>query len=244
LTRSASDCRCFIAGHLGKDGSNSTNQLFDDNGKAHGYDLDLTVYKAIIFVDMFYRLRPRFSVNHKMFPCFGSQPISDKLLAELQMNGFNGWMSLTNHPIFGDVPLVNSKPLLFSIKEASEAVPVFLLSAPRPPQGNMNLVANYGDLASASRSFDYLEKFYAQELSACGITYLEQPKDILADDGCLTHASFSRGAHPTKPDVKDEHMTKEYGEIVLQRYAHIIFDDYQKILPEDTNCDDKIEAVP
>jgi hypothetical protein len=218
------DLSCFVSSLEYEEVERSAgSKTFPGSTKVSGLDIDLRRYRSIVFVDMFYRLRPSFLVNEKSFPVVEGVPLSKSLLSELQSNGFNGWISLAQHPQYGNIPFVNAKQLLTAIREAIWPVPTFLLSAPRPPLGNVDVQARYGDVACARRSFDYLEHFYEKELARYGIEYLSQPAEVLDEDGCLTRLEYSRGAHPTKAGVADEHMNRAYGEAILTKYAERIF---------------------
>lgn len=219
----ASGLSCFVSGleqHTDQRTDRvSGSKTFPGSSKISGLGINLRRYRSIVLVDMFHRQRPPFIVDERLFPSVAQHPVSAALLAELQVNGFNGWISLSQHQQYGTVPFVNAKRLLTAIKEASGSASVFLLSAPRPPAGNVDIHAKYGDVASARRCLDYLERFYANELARHDIEYLAQPVDVLDDDGCLTSAHYSRGAHSTMVGCLDEHMNRQYGEVILAKYS-------------------------
>jgi hypothetical protein len=219
-----SDLSCFISGHqISKSGKSISNKTFPGTEKIRGLIFDIRNYDVIVFVDMFYRLCPGFSVNEAKFPNINKVPVSSDLISELKINGHNGWISLDKNLQYGHVPFVNSIGLLTAIKDAAEQASIYLIAAPRWPKGNVDLQARYGDLATARRSFDYLENFYATQLCQQGIEYLPQPMLVLDEDGCLTRPEFSRGDHPTKAGVFDYHMNQQYGEAILAKYAERIF---------------------
>jgi len=219
-----SDLGCFVSGLEHCNASWLGSKTFPGSSKVSGLEIDLRSYGRIIFVDMFHRLRPPFRVTDKLIPTLDGIPISDAMLDELQIIGFNGWNSLAQHPQYGTVPFVNAKRLVTAIREGANSASVLLLSAPRPPVGNIDIKARYGDVASARRCFDYLERFYANELSRHDIEYLPQPSEVLDDDGCLTRAQYSRGMHPSKAGFVDEHMNQQYGEAILAEYSESILE--------------------
>lgn len=219
----SSDFACFISGlEISNSDKGIDKKTFPGAERIRGLTLDIRNYDVIVFVDMFYRLRPVFSVNEAKFPYLNEAPVSSDLISELRINGHGGWISLDKNPQYGQVPFVNSIGLMSAIQDASEKASVYLIAAPRPPRGNVVIQAKYGDVATARRSFDYLENFYATQLGRQGIGYLPQPMEVLDDDGCLTRSEFSRGEHPTKVGVADEHMNQKYGEILISRYAEKI----------------------
>lgn len=218
-----SDFGCFVSGlEISKSGKSIDNKTFPGAERIRGLILDIRNYDVIVFVDMFYRLRPLFSVNEAKFPNLNEVPVSSDLISELRINGYSGWFSLDKNSQYGQVPFVNSNRLMSAIKDASEKASVYLIAAPRPPKGNVVIQARYGDVATARRSFDYLENLYASQLFEHGIEYLPQPIEVLDEDGCLTSPEFSRGEHPTQVGVADEHMNLKYGEILISRYAEKI----------------------
>lgn len=218
VLRFVPDFKCFASGYNHSVGVNGGSKTFPGSEKISGLNIDLSAYRSIVFVDMFYRLRPVFIVGAHSFPCMEGAPVSSELLTQLHVNGFNGWMSLSGHQQYGQISFVNTQRLLTAVKAVAESTFVYLLSSPRPPVGNIDIKARYGDLASANRSYDYLEKFYKVELARFGIEYLAQPLAVLDDDGCLTRAEYSRGPHPTKVGTLDEHMNAGYGGVILDHY--------------------------
>lgn len=215
----ASDWGCFISGLQQSNHGSTGSKSFPGSCKVSGVDIDLRTFSRIVFVDMFYRQRLVLRMTDELIPTLEGVPVSEAVLAELKINGFNGWVSLEQHPLYGNVPFVSTKRLLAAIREASSSALVFLLSAPRPPSGNIDIEARYGDIVSARRCFEYLEKFYARQLALCGIEYLPQPSEVLDDENVLTRINYSRGAHPTKVGVADEHMNQQYGEAMLVKYS-------------------------
>lgn len=195
------------------------NKTFPDFEKVSGLIINIRNYDAIVFVDMFYRLRPIFSINENNLPLLNKVPVSDELISELKVNGLNGWISINNHSQYGHIPFINVKLFLTTIMQASSISTIYLISAPRPPKDNFNIKSRFFDVGEARRSFDYLEYFYSVQLSKYGIVYLPQPSDILDENGCLTRMEFSRGSHPTKAGVADEHMNQKYGELIINKYA-------------------------
>lgn len=210
---------CFVSGYnqLGM-ALKTANKTFPGTEEVSGLAIDICNYSSIVFVDMFYRLYPAFTVNVNFFPILNGCPVSDCLLSELKSSGLNGWVSLNQHVQYGNVPFVNSKKLLTAISGVFGEESVYLMSAPRPPAGNVDIQARYNDIATAQRSFDFLERFYAIELARHGIEYLPQPIDVLDNDRCLTRSVFSRGEHPKKAGTLDQHMNQKYGEAILLKY--------------------------
>lgn len=217
---------CFVSGFKQNSEQIVNNATFSACSRLNGLDIDLCDYRKIIFVDMFYRLAPTFIVNEDFFPSIKKEPVSDTLLTELKVNGNNGFISLdaNRYPRFGYIPFVNVKPLLVAIQKASSAKDFYLISAPRPPIGNINIQSRYGDAITAKRSFDYLEQLYKKTLAKIGIEYLFQPNEVLDDGNLLTRVEYSRGPHLKRKNLLDSHMNEQYGVVVLEKYSKQILE--------------------
>ena len=214
--RLANNFSCFVS-NLDKKTDNNRN--FPGTLKTQGLEIDLHEFDRVVFVDMFYHINPSFRLYKNLHPELNGIPVSDTLLAELKINGLNGWVSLVKHARFGNVAFENSRHLIAAIKNETGAESIFLLSAPRAPVGNVDLHFRYGDIASARQCFEYLERFYANELRRVGVEYLAQPLEVLDDNGCLTQAQYSRGAHAKRPNMLDGHMNQKYGQAILEKYS-------------------------
>lgn len=225
VLRFSDSISCFAADPSAEHDSTdkkSRNKTFPGTKRVCGMSIDLRNFSRIVFVDMFHRLKSPFVVNDQNFATLSGIPVSLELISKIQSNGFNGWMSLRNHHRYGNAPFVSAHPLLTAIREAADSAYIYLISAPRLPTGNIKIDAVYGDTPTARRSFDFVEQFYFSELAHIGIEYLPQPTEILDEDGCLTCARYSRGAHLIRAGFLDGHMNKEYGEAILTKYAEKI----------------------
>lgn len=183
----------------------------------------LTDYSHVIFVDMFFRARPPAGLKICDFTTINDRPISYNMLQKLTINGFNGVRSYKKHHKYGDIPLVDAKPFVKKIRQTIGGASFYLISAPRPPVTNVDVLKLYGSNELARKYFDWLEGFYDKSLSEIGVQYLYQPKSVLDPSGVLTRIEYSSRPHPTIPGFYDEHTGEIYGDVVVKEILNLIF---------------------
>lgn len=213
---------CFVSAPEFESHKASRNHTFGNTVSVSDLDLDLSPFKTIIFVDMFYRTHTLLQVNEHGFASIGGTPASSTFLSRIQVPGFNGGSALRNHAKYGDVPYVNIGKFIRDTRNACDNANVFLISAPRAPEGNVDLNKYYGGVQEAKRCLDYIERFYKSELDKIGVRYLPQPIEILDSKQCLTDSKFSRGKHSRIQGLLDGHMNNEYGKITLSKYLDLL----------------------
>lgn len=219
-------CFCFVSGVGFDDAKHSGNVTFPTSCKQDGLILDLAAFDRVVFVDMFYRLHPKVIIDGAGVYVEGT-PVSRPMLSDFRIHGFLGWCTLSNHPTYGNVLFQRSLPLLLKVVDAVQGNRSFLVSAPRPPQGEVDAVAVYGSTDKARSSLSFIEYVYTSTLNAVGISYVSQPPDVFDAEGCFTDKRFSRGLIPAKPGIPDAHMNKAYGEIISCCILNLLRNDEQ-----------------
>jgi hypothetical protein len=165
---------------------------------------------------MFFRYNQIFDLTKEGYLSFNEIPISDRLLGSLRLPGFNGFMNLSSNKRFGNVEFQNSRKVIELIAKAIDN-DVYLVGSPRPPVANVDLISRYGSIDKAKKNFNFIERFYKNELSLSGIEFICQPISVLDDNLCLTPNYFSKGPHKNgKPSMLDPHMNRDYGENVVE----------------------------
>lgn len=211
------ELECFVSGADYVATKHSGNRTFPIAQRVKGISIRLKDYKNIVFVDMFHRIRTAFNLDETGAISYLGVPISRTLMVQLQIQGFNGWVSLSNHPVYGSVPFRHIQKMLASVRSVSMEFNVVLVAAPRPPHGQIDVQKIYGCVDNAKSTFTLIEKFYTDQMNNLGVRYLAQPTAVLDSDLCFTAAQFSRGPHPSIAGMLDEHMTQAYGEIIAEK---------------------------
>ena len=197
------------------------SKSFSNAKRVNCFQADVAEFDCIVFVDMFHRITPCFSIDKSSAISYLDVPVSRAMLGNMLIKGFNGWMGLEDNKEWGNAPYINARGMIQAVRQATGRNNVILISAPRVPRRENDVAKRSVGINRAKSCFEFTEDFYETELGRIGVRYLRQPNEVLDSDRCFTDSQFSRGPHPTIPGVLDRHMNQAYGEIVARELVDL-----------------------
>lgn len=193
--------------------SSQAVRTFKDVSVVQNLDIDLRQFKFIVFTHFYFSISNQIIIDEKSQSIVCSQiPVSRSMLNQMRINGFNGYRCISGQD---NLDGVNTTEFIFNIRSKLKDTRIIILPSPRRPQGYIDVKKKYGDVASAIRTQDFVDKYYSEKFAARGIEYYAQPRSTLDSDACFTDARFSRGMIKKGKSTKlDIHMNREFGAIV------------------------------
>lgn len=195
--------------------SNSPNFANFDVQK--GRKIDLSQFSRIVFVDLFFGLKPFIHVDKFGILFRDGLPFTKHTLADVQADGFSGWYRLIDSKIRSHTDYRSTLPLITAIRKAAPLAGCSLISQPRPFTANARRKGLFSSIEANSKSMELMEEHYQNLLEKVGISYIRQPEDVLGENQCFTANRFSRGPRKNNPKALERHANEDYGKILVRK---------------------------